>query len=44
MDEKLGIRFRKIQMQPFMQNYAYFSFLFEKGSKQFILCMLLDKL
>ena len=30
MDEKLGIRFRK------MQNYSYFAFLFEKGSKKFI--------
>ena len=30
MDEKLGIRFRK------MQNYLYFAFLFEKGSKKFI--------
>ena len=24
----------KFKMQPFMQNYAYFAFLFEKGSKK----------
>ena len=34
MDEKLGIRFRK------MQNYSYFAFLFEKGSEKFIKCRL----
>ena len=33
MDEKLGIRFRK---NAKMQNYSYFAFLFEKGSKKFI--------
>ena len=27
MDEKLGIKFQK------MQKYSYFAFLFEKGSK-----------
>ena len=27
-----------------MQNYVYFAFLFEKGSKKFILCRLLDKI
>ena len=30
-------------MQSSMQNYAYFAFLLEKGSKKFILCRLLDK-
>ena len=30
MDEKLGIRFQK---NAKMQNYSYFAFLFEKGSK-----------
>ena len=30
MDEKLGIRFRK------MQNYSYFAFLLETGSKNLL--------
>ena len=38
MDEKLGIRFRK------MQNYSYFAFLFEKGSEKFIKCRLRQNL
>ena len=33
MDDKLGIRIQKMQK---MQNYSYFAFLFEKGSKKFI--------
>ena len=31
MDEKLGIRFRK------MQNYSYFAFWFETGSKNLLM-------
>ena len=42
MDEKLGIRFQK--MQPLIQNYSYFAFLFKKRSKMFMLCMLVDKI
>ena len=26
--------FEKCKMQPLMQNYSYFAFLFEKGSKK----------
>ena len=33
MDEKLGIRFRKMQNAAIYANYTYFAFLFEKGSK-----------
>ena len=29
--------FEKCKMQPLMQNYSYFAFLFEKGSKKKIL-------
>ena len=38
MDEKLGIRFRKLQ------NYSYFAFLFEKESEKFIKCRLRQNL
>ena len=41
MDEKLEIRFRKMQNATIN---AYFAFLFEKGSKKFILCRLLDRI
>ena len=44
MDEKLGIRFQKMQMQPLIQNYSYFAFLFKKGSKTFMLCRLVDRI
>ena len=42
MDEKLELEldFEKCKMQPLMQNYSYFAFLSEKGSKEFILCRL----
>ena len=36
--------FEKCKMQPFMQNYSYFAFLFEKGSKKFIICRLLNRI
>ena len=35
MDKKLGIGFlKRCKMQPLMQDYAYFAFLFEKGCKK----------
>ena len=43
MDEKLGIRFRKMQNAT-INVKLFFAFLFEKGSKKLILCMLLDRI
>ena len=36
--------FEKFKMQPLMQNYSYFAFLFEKGSKKIIVCRLLNRI
>ena len=35
--------FEKCKMQPLMQNYSYFTFLFEKGNKQFLNFVYLQK-
>ena len=35
MDEKLD--FEKCKMQPLMQNYSYFAFLFEKKVKNYFM-------
>ena len=44
MDEILGIRFRKMQNATINAKLFIFCILFEKGSKKFILCRLLDRI
>ena len=44
MNEKLGIRFRKMQNATINAKLSYFAFLFEKEIKKFILCRLLDRI
>ena len=44
MDEKLGIRFQKMQNATINAKLFIFCILFEKGSKNIILCRLADRI